>query len=160
MSAVVVLTPIVIAAWPVFSSAVVAAAASMGFQVTAEKGLKKFLSSAGLTKETASSVNLEIERSEVVTGGLGRDQSISVTRDGVTVKFSRDARGKAALCVTGLGHSDAELQAIGEQMSKTVVQHYVYQKLMSEMQARGFNVVEEEVTEDRSIRLKVRHWEA
>jgi hypothetical protein len=39
------------------------------------------------------------------------------------------------------------------------VQQYVYQKLMGEMQARGFNVVEEEVGEDRSIRLKVRQWE-
>jgi len=27
------------------------------------------------------------------------------------------------------------------------------------MRARGFNVVEEEVHEDRSIRLKVRHWQ-
>ena len=161
MSAVIVLTPIVIAAWPAFSSAVVAAAASMGFQVAAEKGLKKFLSSAGFGQEKAAgSINLEIERSEVVTGGLGRDESISVTRDGVTVKFARDPRGKASLCVTGVGHSDEELRAIGEQLSKAVVQQYVYQKLMGEMQARGFNVVEEEVAEDRSIRLKVRHWEA
>jgi hypothetical protein len=30
---------------------------------------------------------------------------------------------------------------------------------MGEMQARGFNVVEEETNQDRSIRLKVRHWE-
>jgi predicted secreted protein len=160
MSAVVVLTPIVIAAWPAFSSAVVAAAASMGFQVATEKGLKKFLSSAGFSQETTGSVNLEIDRSEVVTGSLGRDEAISVTRDGVTVKFARDPRGKASLCVTGAGHSDEELRAIGEQLSKAVVQQYVYQKLMGEMQARGFNVVEEEVAEDRSIRLKVRHWEA
>jgi len=40
-----------------------------------------------------------------------------------------------------------------------VVQQYVYQKLMNEMQARGFVVVEEETCNDRAIRLKVRHWE-
>jgi hypothetical protein len=160
MSAVVILTPIVIATWPAFSSAVVAAAASMGFQLAAETGKKSLLGSLmGATDKTASSVSLEIDRSEVVTGALGRDQSISVTRDGITVKFSRDARGKAALCVTGRGHSDEELRVMGEQMSKAVVQQYVYQKLMGEMQSRGFNVVEEEVGEDRSIRLKVRHWE-
>jgi hypothetical protein len=39
------------------------------------------------------------------------------------------------------------------------VQQYVYQKLMDEMRAKGFNVVEEETNQDRSIRLKVRHWE-
>jgi hypothetical protein len=30
---------------------------------------------------------------------------------------------------------------------------------MDEMRSRGFIVVEDEVSEDRSIRLKVRHWE-
>jgi len=104
-------------------------------------------------------VQLEIERSEVVTNQLGRDQRISVMRDGVTVTFSRDARGKAALCVTGNGRSDETLRALGEELSQCVVQQYVYQKLMDEMRSRGFNVVEEEVNEDRSIRLKVRLWE-
>jgi hypothetical protein len=73
----------------------------------------------------------------VVTGQLGRDQRISVTREGVTVTFSRDARGKAALCVTGNGQNDEELRALGEQLSQAVVQHYVYQRLMDEMRARG-----------------------
>jgi hypothetical protein len=104
-------------------------------------------------------VQLEIERSEVVTSQLGRDQRMVVTREGVTVTFSRDARGKASLCVTGSGQNEETLRALGEELSQAVVQQYVYQKLMSEMRSRGFNVVEEEVAEDRSIRLKVRHWE-
>ena len=78
---------------------------------------------------------------------------------GLTVTFSRDARGHASLCVTGQGQSDETLRALGEELSQAVVQQYVYQKLMDEMRARGFNVVEEKVNEDRSIRLKVRHWE-
>jgi hypothetical protein len=156
MSAVCILTPVVIATWPAFSAAVVAAAASMGYEVAAEVGKKD---SHTITRTTSNSVQLEIERSEVVTDHLGRDQSIAVTRDGVTVKFSRDMRGKAALCVTGSGHTEEELRALGEQLRQSVVQQYVYQKLMDEMRTRGFNVVEEEVSEDRSIRLKVRHWE-
>ena len=155
MSCVCILTPIVIASWPALSSAVTAAAISMGFEVVAD--VNKLGSTA--KNNEATSINLEIDRSEVVTGGLGRDQAIAVTRDGVTIKFSRDARGKAALCVTGRGHSDEELRALGEELSRSVVQHYVYQKLTTEMQVRGFNVVEEEVAEDRSIRLKVRLWE-
>jgi hypothetical protein len=82
-----------------------------------------------------------------------------VVRGGVTVTFSRDARGKASLCVTGEGHSKQELKALGEELSQTVVQQYVYQKLMGEMSNRGFIVVDQETSEDRSIRLKVRHWE-
>lgn len=156
MSAVCILTPVVIMAWPAFSAAVVAAASSLGYQVAAEAGSQ--LSREKVSK-AAGAVQLEIERSEVVTNQLGRDQRIAVTREGVTVTFSRDARGKASLCVTGTGQSKEELQALGEELSQAVVQQYVYQKLMDEMRARGFNVVEEEVSEDRSIRLKVRHWE-
>jgi hypothetical protein len=156
MSCVCILTPVVIAAWPAFSAAVVAAAASLGYQVAAEVADKK---GATVERNDPNRINLEIENSEVVTHQLGRDQRIAVTRDGVTITFSRDARGKAALCVTGDGYTSAQLQALGEELSQCVVQKYVYQKLMGEMQARGFNVVEEEVSEDRSIRLKVRHWE-
>ena len=155
MSCVCILTPVVIMAWPAFSAAVVAAAASLGYQVAAEMHSQAPVE----TRATTGSVQLEIAQSEVVTSQLGRDQRISVTREGVTVTFSRDARGRAALCVTGNGQSNEALRALGEELSQSVVQHYVYQKLMDEMRTRGFNVVEEEVNEDRSIRLKVRHWE-
>ncbi|HEX9048184.1 MAG TPA: DUF1257 domain-containing protein [Verrucomicrobiae bacterium] len=156
MSAVCILTPVVIMAWPAFSSAVVAAAGSLGYQVASEI---RGQSPRGKQPANTQGVQLEIERSEVVTNQLGRDQRIAVTRDGVTVTFSRDARGKASLCVTGKGQSADQLRALGEELSQAVVQQYVYQKLMDEMRSRGFNVVEEEVNEDRSIRLKVRHWE-
>ena len=156
MSCVCILTPVVIMAWPAFSAAVVAAAGSLGYQIVSEV-------SQGPPAETESEggrrVELEIAQSEVVTGQLGRDQRIAVTRDGVTVTFSRDARGRASLCVTGTGQSNEELRALGEELSQGVVQQYVYRKLMDEMQSRGFNVVEEEISANRSIRLRVRHWE-
>ena len=151
------MTPVVIAAWPAFSAAVVAAATSLGYQVAAEA--VDVGKTAKLASNASRNVQLEIENSEVVTNQLGRDQRIVVSRNGVTVTFSRDARGKASLCVSGAGHSREELQAMGQELSQAVVQQYVYQKLMDEMRARGFNVVEEEINADRSIRLKVRHWE-
>lgn len=113
----------------------------------------------GVAPQSEGRVQLEIENSEVVTSQLGRDQRIVVAKEGVTITFSRDARGKASLCVSGEGHSKEQLRALGEELSQAVVQQYVYQKLMNELQARGFNVIEEETSADRSIRLKVRHWE-
>jgi hypothetical protein len=153
MSVVCILTPVVIAGWPAFSAAVAAAATSLGYAVleTAE--------AARLTTATTPKVALEIANSEVVTGTLGRDQRIAVHRDGVTVIFSRDERGRASLCVTGPGRTDAELRACGEELSRAVVQSYVYARIKDEMRKREFVVVEEETTDDRSIRLKVRHWE-
>jgi len=155
MSAVCILTPVVIMAWPALSAAVVAAAGSLGYQIAAETQRER---SQSVNRGT-SAVQLEIARSEVVTNQLGRDQRIAVSRNGVTVTFSRDARGRASLCVTGNGHSGEALRAMGEELSQAVVQQYVYQKLMDEMRTRGFNVIEEEVNADRSIHLKVRHWE-
>ena len=157
MSCVCILTPVVIAAWPAFSAAVVAAASSLGYTIVQE-GIQQ--SQTSRVSETGERrVNLEIEQSEIVTNQLGRDQRIQVTRGGVTVTFSRDARGKASICVTGPGHSDEELRAIGEELSQRVVQKYVHRRLMDEIHARQFVIVEEEVDENNAIRLKVRHWD-
>ncbi len=157
MSAVCILTPVVIAAWPAFSAAVVAAASSLGYTIVKE-GVKQSQTSS-VTGNSEGKVTLEIEQSEIVTNQLGRDQSIKVTRGSVTVIFSRDARGKASICVTGPGHSDEELRAIGEELSRRVVQKYVHQRLMDEIRARQFVVLEEAVDENQAIRLKVRHWD-
>jgi hypothetical protein len=155
MSAVCILAPVVIASWPAFSAAVVAAATSLGYEVAAETASEL----KGQSKPIVNSVQLEIENSEIVTNQLGRSQRISVMKEGVRITFSRDARGRASVCVTGDGYDADALRALGEELSQTVVQQYVYQKVMGEMRARGFAVVEETATEDRAIRLKVRHWE-
>jgi hypothetical protein len=157
MSCVCILTPVVIAAWPAFSAAVVAAATSLGYTIVQEGIQQSQTSQVSETGERR--VNLEIEQSEIVTNQLGRDQRIQVKRGGVTVTFSRDARGKASICVTGPGHSDEELRTIGEELSQRVVQKYVHRRLMDEIHARQFVVVEEEVDENNAIRLKVRHWD-
>ena len=157
MSAVSILTPVVVAAWPMFSAVVVAAATSLGYTVVAD-----VLEKVGATKDTtktATRVELQIANTELVTDQLGRDQHIAVAREGVTVTFSRDARGQAKVCVNGTGQTEEALRALGEELSQRVVQQYVYQRLIDECRTRQYLVVEEEVEADKSIRLKVRHWE-
>jgi hypothetical protein len=157
MSCVCILTPVVIAAWPTFSAAVVAAATSLGYTIV-EEGIQRRQTSQ-IAEAGEREVTLEIEQSEIVTNQLGRDQCIKVVRGGVTVTFSRDARGKASVCVTGPGFSDEELRALGEELSRRVVQKYIHQRLLDEIRARQFVIVEEEVDENQAIRLKVRHWD-
>jgi hypothetical protein len=156
MSCVCILTPIVIAAWPAFSAAVAAAATSLGYSVVENQMAQ------GQVEDLVQGTNkieLNLANSELVTGQLGRDQKISVTRSGVTVTFTRDIRGHASICVSGEGHSEEALRALGEELSNKVVQQYVYQKLMDEFRTRQFMVVEETTEENQAIRLKVRHWE-
>lgn len=157
MSCVCILTPVVIAAWPAFSAAVVAASASLGYTVV-DQAAELALGHASQPKGTRK-VTLEVAQSELVTGTLGRDQKITVTKAGISVTFSRDARGKAAVCVTGKDYTDDQLRNYGEELSQSVVQQYVYQRLVAEMRARQFVVVEEEADASRSIRIKVRHWD-
>jgi len=156
MGAVCILTPIVIAAWPAFSAAVVAAASSLGYQIATHQELEP---EHKTVEDRPLSVRMTIDQSELVTDRLARDQRISVTRDGVTIAFARDARGKASVCVTGTGYTEEELRTLGEEMGRCVVQQYVYQRLKDEIQARRFVVVEDTVDETRAIRLRVRHWD-
>lgn len=155
MSCVCVLTPVVIASWPAISSAVVAAATSMGYIVAKDK-LQGDLVIADQSEE--KSVQLEMPKSTVVGDSLARGEKITVSRDGVSIVFSRDARGRAALCVSGEGYSEEELKSIGETMSQRVTQQYVLQRLKSEVGQQGFEIVEQEESADQSIRLKVRQW--
>ena len=134
-----------------------AAASSLGYTlVEATQEAEEF----ALESKTVNRVDLEVPQSEVVLDTLHRDQRISVSREGVTVTFGRDARGKASLCVSGEGCTEAELRARGEELSRRFVQKYVYQRLMEEMRSRQFVVVEEETCDNHAIRLKVRHWES
>ena len=156
MSCVCILTPVVIAAWPAFSAAVVAAAHSLGYVLVEETVKQRQKIEA---QNAGREVNLEIANSEVVTGQLGRDQQICVSRGSVIVRFSRDARGTASVCVSGDGCTEDELRALGQELSQRVVQKYIYQRLLDEMRARQYVVVEEEVDANQAIRLKVRHWD-
>jgi hypothetical protein len=155
MGAIVVLTPVVVAAWPVLAGAIASAAASLGYASVESLREQKSREAAKESK----GIELEVPGSEVVTGQLGREQRIRVTRDGVTITFQRDERGKASLCVLGEGRSHDELRALGEEMSRRVVRDYVYQQIMSEVRARDYIVVDESVDENNAIHLTVRHWE-
>lgn len=159
MSCVCILTPVVIAAWPAFSAAVTAAAVSLGYSV-AEGVSEGMREGARNDNKSEGRVVLEVPRSEIVTEKLGRDQRIVVERDGMRVEFSRDARGRASICVSGDGYEKEELQAAGKELSRHVVQQFVYQRLMEEAQRRHMVVVEEEREANQSIRIKLRHWDS
>ncbi len=153
MGAVCVLAPVVVAAWPALSAAVVSAAATLGFAV------REHEQQTPVERPPGGRVELEIPHSEVVHEQLGRDQRLTVERDGVRITFSRDARGRASLCVVGEGLSTEELRAMGEQMSGRVVQQFIYQKLTAELARREFLVVDEQVDGNQAIHLRVRRWE-
>lgn len=149
MSAVCVLSPIVIASWPAISAAIAGAAAAMGF------------SAQGMVSEESSTQNrgkveTEIEDSEVVADGMGPQEKIVVQRDDITIEFGRDERGRCTVCVSGERHSDAALRKIGESVAGRVVQQFTYNKLISELKKRHYTVSDEQILRDDSVRIHVR----
>jgi hypothetical protein len=151
MSAVVVVTPLVIASWPVITAAVSAAISTMGFSVA--QGLDK----ARRTNLTRARAEIEVEDSEILAEAASVREVLVVEREGVRAVFSRDERGALKVCLEGEGFSKGELRQIGEELIGRVTQQFVYHRVMTELKERRMNVVEEEVTEDRTIKIRVRN---
>ncbi|GAA5130684.1 hypothetical protein JIN84_05015 [Luteolibacter yonseiensis] len=155
MGAVLILTPVIVSAWPAFATAVASAAVSLGYN--AAKELANAETNEGISMK--SGIAIEVPNSNVLTDQLGLGEKLSFTRDGVVITIRRDDRGKASLHVNGTGRTEEELRLLGEEMSQRLVRDYVYQQIKHEMQARNFVMVEETVDETNAIHMTVRHWE-
>ena len=149
MSAVCVLTPLVISSWPAISAAIVGAAASMGFAVKSDNLHED-------ERTHTRTVETEVEHSEVVAENMSHGERIVIHKADVTVAFGVDERGRCTACVSGRNHTDAKLRAIGEEVAGRVVQQFAYNRILSELKERRYQVVEEEVLRDGSVQLRVR----
>jgi hypothetical protein len=160
MSSVIVVTPLIIAGWPVISAAVTAAVGSMGFSLVSGAVANAGVGTGARANENAKSkAEIEIEDSEILaqtTSGVGNDE-IVVERDGVRAVFSRDARGSLKLCMEGEHLSKAQLKQLGEELIGRVTQQYVYHRVVTELQQRNMTIVDEEVTADRTVKIRVRN---
>lgn len=150
MSSVVVVTPLIIAGWPVITAAVTAAIAQMGFSV---------VRGATTVSETVKSKprvreEIEVEDSEILQGAAS--QELVVEREGMRAVFSRDARGALKLCMEGEGHTKAELRRVGEELIGRVTQQYVYHRIVTEMKDHHLSIVDEQVSADNTVKIRVR----
>lgn len=153
MSTVIVVTPLIIANWPAISAAVAAAVGSMGFAVAAE-------ATRAVQEERQSRTTraeLDVENSEILTTAAGISDQMTVERDGIRIRFNRDERGALKVCVEGTGLSKSQLQQIGQDVVDRVTQQFVYNRLMSEIQDRRMQVVDQEVQADRTVRIRIRN---
>ncbi len=152
MSTVVVLAPIIVANWPVITAVVGAAVGSMGFAVVRKEETRS------QRTETKTREEIEIDNSEILASGTGIEEEMVVEREGVRAIFSRDARGGLRVCMEGTGHSRSELRQLGQDLIDRVTQQYVYHRVVTELKARNMTIVDEEVAEDRTVKIRVRSW--
>jgi hypothetical protein len=154
MSSVLVVTPLIIAGWPVISAAITAAVGTMGFAAAqAQKAGPRVRQLA----DAKTRAEIEVEDAEILAGSGGTGEEMVVERDGIRAVFSRDARGALKLCMEGRGQSEAELKRIGEALIGRVTQQYAYHRVISELKERQMSILDERVGEDQAIHIRVRN---
>ncbi|MEX0611462.1 MAG: DUF1257 domain-containing protein [Pirellulales bacterium] len=151
MSTVMVITPILIANWPAITAAVAAAVGAMGFASVQEGHVSGDIS-------TTNREEIEVEDSQILEAAAGTGEEIVVERDGVRATFSRDARGALRLCLEGGGLSKAQLRKLGNELIGRVTQQYAYHRVVTELKQRNMTIVDEQVTKDQSVKIRVRNW--
>lgn len=152
MSTVVVLAPVIIANWPVIVAVAGAAAGSMGFVMVRNE--------QAAAQRTATKIReeIEVDNSEILASAAGAEEEIVVEREGVRAIFTRDARGALRVCMEGTGQTRSELRRLGQELIDRVTQQYVYHRVVTELKARNMTIVDEEVAEDRTVKIRVRSW--
>jgi hypothetical protein len=102
MSSILVVTPLVVASWPLLSAAITAAVGTMGFAAAQNQGprVRQMI-------DPKTRAEIELEDSEILAGTAGSGEQMVVERDGIRAIFSRDARGALKLCIEGSGQSKA-----------------------------------------------------
>jgi hypothetical protein len=154
MGVVIILTPIVIGSWPVIAAAVTAAAAGFGLNVS-EKVREGLHEEARVNEQQ---VEVELEDSQVLAESVASGKELVLTKDGITLKVTRDARSQCKICASGKGYSQTELKQKAEQFSQKVSQCFIYNRTVTELKKHNFQTVNEEIAEDGTIRVHVRRW--
>ena len=151
MSSMMVVTPLVVASWPLLSAAITAAVGTMGFAAAQSAAHRPRVSS-----QAKARAEIELEDSEILAGSGAAGEQMVVERDGVRAIFSRDARGALKLCVEGENLSKAELRQLGEALVGRVAQQYAYHRLVTELKERQMPILSERVGEDNAIHIRVK----
>jgi translation initiation factor 1 (eIF-1/SUI1) len=154
MGVVLILTPVVIGSWPVITAAVAGAAAAMGLMVS--ESVKDMAEQK--QSDVEQTVEVELSDSEVLAQSMTTDQEILLTKGNVELRVKRDERGRCSVCAKGIGHSEVELKKIAEEFTQKMTQCFIYDKVVRELKSKNFQIVNEEASEDETIRIHVRRW--
>ncbi len=150
MSVVFVIVPsLAVGGWAALTAAIAAACSAMGYQILRGSQVRQ----QSLQEQSGVALTME---AQALADALEREETIVVTQGDVQITFHKDPRGRVTMHVDGKNKTEAELKAIGQQVMNRILQQYAYQRVMDELEKRGFTVVKEEVDENQVIRIRVR----
>lgn len=142
------LTPVIIASWPSIMSFTVGVATALGF--TSVKSVTK-----EQVEVKENTVEVELEGSSVLEGYTG--QELQFVKEGVLLTVKRNDYGRVVLCAKGSESKDI-LRQKATTFADKLHQTYAYHKAMTQLRTSGFNVVNENVGQDKEIRITLRRF--
>lgn len=156
MSGIVLITPVVAPLLvPMMVSTITSVMGAVGFTAVNSRDSVDEDTKA----EEKTRVELKLANSQEVTDTLARGEEFAFEKDGLTVKFTRDIRGRLKVCVEGVGYSKADLETFGQDLAGRIVQQFAYRRIVEEMKNSKMTIVEQTTDADDNIHIKLRGWE-
>ena len=157
-----IITPIIGWSWPALLPIISAAAGYLGFTKFTGDSENDWLRGK-ITKELEALRTVQIPLGEaaldVVSEEIGRDERLSFKREDIVLTFRKDTRGKFFVEVTGIKtKTSRELREVGVEFMEQLVQLFAHNRIASELDKRGVQVVDESVNEAGEIILRTRRW--
>lgn len=157
------ITPTVGWAIPLLWPALLSAAGALGYKLytsTAEDAPLRGKLTKELMQQRIVKLPLDQVVKDLVSEEVGREEVLRFVKDKITVVFKRDIRGKFTIEVMGPEtYTTRQLEQMGMEFAGTLVQQFAYNRMATELERKGANVVNEEVNENGDIVLKLRRWE-
>jgi hypothetical protein len=157
-----VITPTIGFTWPALAPLITVAAAAIGFQeLTAERNTRARAKVLGGVKAKTRTVTLSLDEVLLapVADEVKRERQLLYERDGATLIFRRDVRGKFQVLVEGHeDHTIAQLRSWGEEFAKMIVQQFAHNRVVQELERRGMLIVEERTEDSGDIVIRGRRW--
>jgi hypothetical protein len=157
-----IIVPMVLGSWPAITAAILAGGAALGYSAVGDGNELRSVDSNTATlgreqeRDWERSVQMTMSESETVADMMLRGESFSMERDGVQATFRIDGRGACQVHISGRNMSDDQLRAAGTELMDRVRQQIAYTKVMEEMESRGFQVLDQQVEGNESIRIRVK----
>jgi len=111
---------------------------------------------SGSVIEQDQQIEVDMPQSHKLGESITEGDTLKMQGNGFTVEFHKTGRGDCQMRVCGKNKSDAELEQLGKELLNRIAQQYAYQKITQELKKKGFQIAEEKVEQDRTIRLTVR----
>lgn len=157
-----VITPLLGWAWPSLAPLVVAVASGYGYKKLTDptdKGWLRGKLTAELENLRRVSLPIDEVMREAVGDEVGRDERLVFEKDDYRLIFRRDIRGKFFVEVLGPVHVPANvLRKEALDFARELVQQFVYNRVVREMENRGLTVVDETVEESGDIEIQTRRY--